>query len=293
MKKLPHSAYLSTGLIAIGGVMYAYAGRVLVMNSDLRVPLNVLGINRSPYGEVIAMAMQSPINQYWNRGLEVQGPNKAPSPAQTSQDTSSASSGGISTFLNQLSLAHDTRTNPIPPSATQRRYLRQEIEDKLKFAYELDPSHYANYNSYHFFLTEPELGTRPELTPGAAKLAENTIKYCLSKKHDPRPSLTAAAATENVLELMFNDQHHATPKYTTAQMRKHLELLDYCIQRYHHLSAEWQADGNWELISPYRRAECEERLQFVMGVRDAAAATITRLEKLHQTKSLTPLLQGS
>ena len=47
------------------GVCRTPAGR----ESDLNVPLNPLGINGSPYGEVFAMAMQGPIDTYFHGAM--------------------------------------------------------------------------------------------------------------------------------------------------------------------------------------------------------------------------------
>lgn len=173
----------------------------------------------------------------------------------------------------------EIRTNPKSPGEAHKLYLRRQIEDKLRFAYQLDPAHYANYNSLHFFLTEPQLGTRPQLTPSAAKLAEETIVYCLKRDNDPRPALTAAAATSNILELMFNDQLNPVPKFSPKQMRQYLNLLDDCLKRFATVSAEWDKSKNWKLLSEPRVAECNERFSFISHFRDAAEGAILRFEK--------------
>lgn len=159
-----------------------------------------------------------------------------------------------------------------------KRYLRRQAEDKLRFAYQLDPSHYANYNALHFFLTEPSVGTRPELTPSAAKLAEETIQYCLKQDNDPRPALTAASACTNILHLMFSDQREAHPKYNTAQMRQCLSLLDHCIARYQMIARQWDESKGWERLSTQRITECSDRISFISKIRDAAEKTILRFE---------------
>jgi hypothetical protein len=183
------------------------------------------------------------------------------------------------TLLTSLDNASTARTNPKAPSGALRFYLRRQAEDKLRFAYELDPSSYANYNALHFFLTEPAVGTRPELTPTAAKLAEDTIQYCLKQSDDPRPSLTAAAAATNIMHLMFSDQRNPSPKFSVAQMRQCLELVDRCLARYVSIAQDWDQANNWERLSPQRITECEERFRFITKIRDAAETTILRLEK--------------
>lgn len=300
------SIAISAGLMGSGALAWAIAASPLVGNPDLTAPLNPLGINRSPYGEVFAMAMQSPIDIYFHAGMgehHDHGPGEpchdpshdhehdancyshekhAAEAASVTKTESPSPDLRLSNLLSKLDKVREIRTNPKSSSEALKLYLRRQAEDKLRFAYELDPSHYANYNSLHFFLTEPQIGTRPELTPSAAKLAEDTIQYCLKQDHDPRPALTAAAAASNILDLMFKDRHSPNPKFTTAQMRQVLGLLDHSLAQYHALAKQWDDANQWELMSAMRIQECRERLYFINKVREAADKTIVRLEQESQ-----------
>ncbi len=280
---------ITAALMASGVLLWAFAGRPLVGNPDLDAPLNPLGINGSPYGEVFAMAMQGPIDTYFHGAMSVGAHQHEAGQECTICKQAAASKAAVANpnpslerrlenLLASLDKSVEVSTNPKSASAAHRLYLRRQVEDKLRFAYQLDPAHYANYNSLHFFLTEPELGTRPELTPSATKLAEETIQYCLKQEHDPRPALTAAAAASNILELMFNDQHNASPKFNVSQMHQYLNLLDHCLNCYATIAKAWDETKNWELLSPQRIAECDERFNFINHFRDDAEGTILRLE---------------
>lgn len=301
----PSSIALSTGLIGAGALVCAMTAKPLVEDPSLNVPLNVFGINRSPYGELFAMAMQGPIDQTFNHTFR--GAGSPPRDAHSSEECASPDynkhataepliaetvTGGdvpaakhatpfndkLRGLLEELDAARSAYTNPKPSSEAQKRHIRRDVEDKLRFAYQLDPANYGNYNAYHFFLSEPQLGTRPELTPGAAKLAQETINYCLAETSDPRPALTAAAAATNILHLMFNDRKSAEPVYTTAHMRHTLNLLDHCLARHGEIHTTWAAAGGYELLSPMRIAEMEDRFTFVGKIRDAAEEAIRRFE---------------
>jgi len=287
MPRLP-SIVLSTALIGAGVAAWTIAGRPLTSNPDLLAPLNPLGVNGSPYGEVLAMAMQGPIDTYWDaagmcgtphheKGDEGEECAEAAAPKIGSRSNATLNDR-LGALLGSLDRALETRTNPKMASEALKRHLRRQTEDKLRFAYQLDPAHYGNYNALHFFLTEPAVGTRPELTPSAAKLAEDTIQYCLKQDQDPRPALTAAAAATNMLHLMFSDRHNETPKFTTAQMRQCMLVLDQCLARYSRIAQQWSDSKHWDLLSPQRIAECDERFAFIGKIRDAAEKTILRLE---------------
>ena len=286
MSRIPSIA-VSTGLIGAGLLVWLGAANSLISKPDLHVPLNVLGINRSPYGEVFAMAMQEPVDTYFH-GATGEDDDDHATPAKPTDQTAANQRSLTSRFqdlIASMDKATATRTNPKTPSEAHKLYLRRKIEDNLRFAYQLDPSHYANYNTLHLFLTEPQLGTRPQLTASAAQLADETINYCLQQSQDPRPLLTAAGACTNVLQMMFNDQYNPQPKFSPAQMRQYLNLLDYCIGRYVEIAQEWNKTNHWDLLSPQRVSECQERYRFICKIRDASEQIILRIEQessLHQ-----------
>ena len=302
---------ISFCLIGSGVFAWAFAGRPLVANPDLSVPLNPMGINGSPYGEVFAMAMQGPIETYFHSAmgtgvhrlakdehcmtpkedsavaaipdsapkvLRIPKPEAKTAPIAKSNASLSTRFEGFLASLNQL---ETISTNPKAPSETHKLYLRRQTENKLRFAYNLDPSHYGNYNSLNLFLTEG-IGTYPELKASVVRLAQDTIQYCLKQEHDPRPTLTAAAAATNILQFMFADQHEQHPKFDTTQMRQILEVLDYSIARYEDQAREWNESKQWDLISTQRINECQDRYTFILKIRDACEATIVRLEGHHQ-----------
>ena len=291
---------ITAGLIGAGALVWMLSARPAVTSPHLAVPLNPMGINRSPYGEVFAMAMQSPIDAYWH-GSGAEGDHHDHDHHEchacqagccdhdhdhdhdhdTGQAAPTASlRNRFVAFLSGLDRGVNQRTNPKPVTAAHGFYMRRQTEDKLRFAYQLDPSHYGNFNSYYFFLTQPYLGTRPELTPSAVMLAKNTIDYCLSQQDDPRPALTAAAAAENILEMMITDYRSGDRRNSIQQMRQMLALLDRCIGRFERLADEWDKSGAWIRLSEFRQTEVKERVRFVLKLREDEAAAIENLGKL-------------
>jgi len=288
MKSIPN--IISIALIGCGAAGFVIASRPLLSDKENDVPLNVLGINRSPYGEVFAMAMQGPIDSYFHatnaRGHKCDDAATCQHIAH-SQSQDLAGQGineRVRHYIDGMDAGLVERTNPFSAGKAHKFYLRREIEDKLRFAYNLDPGQYGNYNAYHFFLTEPELGTRPELTPYAAKLADQTIRYCLSQRSDPRYALTAAAAAGNVIELMLNDRqiNREHPLYTTAQMRDVLKVMDQSLGLYSHLANEWADKGLWENLSELRLTEVQQRLSFTVSIRDSHEQSIRLIEGRHE-----------
>ncbi|HEY8962780.1 MAG TPA: hypothetical protein VIM57_11305 [Luteolibacter sp.] len=287
---------LSFLLLGVGAGAWALTIQPLAHDPDTRIPTNPLGLKRSPYGEVLAMAMQSPINLVWHSGVtghehhhhapgepcEEELEHEHDDEEEASPKLSrSGPLGPYQAYLDELNGAAELRTNPKSATAAHRFAMRRKVEDQLRFAYELDPSHYGNYTAYHFFLTQSDLGTRPELTRQAMALTEETIRYCLSRNDDPRPALTAAAAIENELLIFFQEP----ARHPLSEMRRKLELLDTSLARHRELREQWTQSGNWNLISSARRDEMDERYRFTLKLRDAADSTIQRLAKENGTPS--------
>jgi len=306
---------ITTSALAIAGFgLWSYAGSQLKNSGTFEYDPNPLGLKRSPYGQVIAMAIQAPIDADWHGGLEIHDmpPAAGESPddaaacedehcdhdhGHDSQDHALAKNkehkgcsdpdctsdhGGSDpapgSLIARLANAVAKRTNPHPPSPAHKFYLRQEIEKKLRFAYNLDPSHYANYNAYNLFITESSLGTSEDtqdiLNAHAVRLADGTIRYCLRETTDPRPALTAASAAYNIFErgMLSKD------KPSTAEMRQQLAVMDFCLSRHFQLLQEALDNGLWASLSPLRQQEVTDRSTFTLKLRDTAEKTIMRLE---------------
>lgn len=272
-----------TSLLAVSGVaLWSYGSVKLADDGQFDYRPNPLGLKQSPYGQVIALAVQGEIDSDWH-GVDIGGTghlctecghDHGASGNADCPDKKKAEHEAPKTLIAKLEQATSERTNARPATPGHKFYLRRQVEDRLRMAWELDPSNYANYNSYQLFLTEPSVGTRPVITDKVVEVARKTIEYCLQKEEsDPRPALTAASAAGNILELMFLHQEN----FTIEQMREHLKVVDYAIARHHELKARWIESGDLERLSPARIEEMENRLIFVQHMREASEKTIHRL----------------
>ena len=264
----PRNIAINISLAVSGVALWSYGANRLATEGDFDFRPNPLGLKMSPYGQVIALAVQGGIDSDWH-GTEARTGDHACSACGHDHGTTETACGGDRkaeaadlSFISRIDEAVSERTNPRPATSGHKFYLRRQVEDRLRFAYELDPSNYANYNSYNLFLTEPSVGTRRVLTGRVMSLARLTIDYSLREDSDPRPALTAASAAGNILELMFLHQEN----HTVSEMREHRSL-----------ATRWIESGDFQNLSPARQSEMLERLAFVTKVRDAADATIRRL----------------
>lgn len=274
---------INISLAVTGVALWSFGASRLAAGGDLDFRPNPLGLKMSPYGQVIALAVQGGIDSDWHganartdgKVCDTCGHDHDEEAAGDHCDESAGSSIATSdqSLVQRLETAVSERTNPRPATRGHKFYLRRQVEDRLRFAFELDPSNYANYNSYHLFLTEPAVGTRRVLTGRVVELARLTISYSLREESDPRPALTAASAAGNILELMFlHRQNH-----TIAEMQEQLQILDFSLEHHRQLATRWIETGDFQRLSAARQSEMLERLRFVTKVRDAASTTIERL----------------
>ncbi|BCX49125.1 hypothetical protein HAHE_30330 [Haloferula helveola] len=332
-------SHITTAALAIAGAgLWHYAGSALRDGGKLEFDPNPLGIKRSPYGQVVAMAIQTPIDADWHGAIEIhdhpagescescEAHSSEPSDAEHhdcdhedcdhdhiaehdehgdcehdhgscghDHDHADHGHGAVDhpaekrPLLARLENAVNARTNPNPPTPGHKLYIRREIEKKLRFAYALDPSHYANYNAYNLFITQQSLGTgnlsQEQADELVFSLADHTIRYCLREQHDPRPALTAASAAYNCLERMLLD---SSGKYPVKQLRDQLGVIDFCIHRHFELLETFIHSGSWDLLSAQRQDEIMSRSRFASKLRESAEVAITRKEsESHSTASHT------
>ena len=298
MKVATRSWITTASLMSVGAIVAGWTGLCLQERDELDVPLNPFGLKRSPYGEIFAMALQGPINKDFQYGMtgatdeesaligKEREKNKPGNllivvPDPEAQEARPPQPQGMldrmNAMIEEMRIGHVERTNVLPASDMLKFHLRRKAEDKLRLAYDLDPSHYANYTALHFFLIEG-ITTRPELKEGAEQLARDTIDYCLAIDYDPRPALTAAAACTHILHIMFNAERlKLDTQYSPDEMDAVIEELDHCIATYEQIAAEWDKTGNWQRISRARFEACQERIHFIVNMRNAAVKTVQRI----------------
>lgn len=328
-KPVPPGPSLTVALAALAGLLMAGAAfPKLAKDPRFGAAPNPLGINRSPYGEVLAMAAQGPIDTWFHEGEthdhshhectedHVHGEDCSHGHDERGHDDHACTedhqhdehcvhghgshdaaddhepapparqnSRTLTEWLRQLKQATRTRTNPKPLTAAHKLHIHRTLESKIRFAYQLDPSHYANYNNYHLFLTEgaTQYADRPH-RPG--QLAADTINYCLTRQDDPRPALTAASAAGNVLEILITSSRVSPAPPPRSQIEQALLLMDQCLHRHRILAARWDSDGSWARLSEFRIREIRERFRFLTKVRESAGEALKRLD---EPKPPTPL----
>ena len=250
---------------------------------------NVACLKGSPYGKIFALAMQGPIGFYWHEGKTHEhasiladdhehhagcadgchghGVKADPEPVKKDVPLHEWAQQEI----RQMDASAHRTTNGEPLSTAHKQYLRDVTEDKLRLAYELDPTNYTNYGNYHLFLSINNLGRAEADDYAALDIAHQTLETCKQDELDPASWVTAASAAYNIIYHI--GRHHKD--YSIAQAKASLAEFDSCIGKYEELLGE--ALRNGLTIPASRLTEMEERVAYLKKLRKAQGVYMKRI----------------
>lgn len=269
---------------------------------------NIACVKGSPYGKVLALAVQGPIDFYWHNGVthtdaetfnaESAGtdcadgctdhdhshdthahaghgddcgcPEHGGADVQVAEATKSLQQRAKDQIRKMAATAH-RKTDGKPLSPAHQKYLQGVTEDKLRMAYELDPSNYTNYGNLHLFISSTDLGKGEADDHKALKLARKTLEFCKNDTTDPASWLTAASAAYNIVYHI--GRYHKD--YTIPEAKASLAEFDSCIATFDRLCAEAIEQGR--IVSAARLEEMQSRAQYLQKLREAQGVYMKRM----------------
>jgi len=267
-------------------------------------------VKGSPYGKVLALAMQGPIDFYWHQGqthehmitLNGQGKHAEDCTDCDHHDHSVQSKPSEHVHGDDCGCpAHDTKpvvverdekrplrtlaklkiekmgasahrkTNGEPLSPAHQKHLQSVIEDKLRLAYDLDPSNYTNYGNLHLFFATTTFGKGEADDEKAIDLAKQTLEFCKRDKVDPSSWLTAASAAYNIV--FHIGRYHE--RFTVAEAKASLAEFDHCMTNFNDLLAASVEQGH--IASEERLHELTTRAKYLTKLRTAQGVYMKRM----------------
>ena len=285
--KLTMCCALVTGAALWGGMAVKFASE-----DKLSYEPNVACLKGSPYGKIFALAMQGPIGFYWHEGKTHEHASTLADDhehhagcadgchghqAEAAATGAELRDGNVplrvrtQEKIKQMEATVHRKTNGEPLSAAHKQYIQGEVEDKLRLAYELDPTNYTNYGNYHLFLSINNLGRAEADDYAALGIAHQTLETCKQDELDPASWVTAANAAYNIIYHI--GRHHKD--YSVAQAKASLAEFDSCIGRYEELLAQALRDGR--AIPAPRLTEMEGRVAYLKRLRKAQGVYMQRI----------------
>lgn len=283
--------------LAVGAGLWGGMAKKFNAENELSYEPNIACVKGSPYGKVLALAVQGPIDFYWHSGqthadAETFNEEKAEcADGFTEHDhghhthTEHGENCGCGAHdepqtvivkteskpfqqrakdqIKKMAASAHRKTDGAPLSQAHQDYLQGVTEDKLRLAYELDPSNYTNYGNYHLFIATTTFGKDEADDDRAVDIARKTIAFCKNDSVDPTSWLTAASAAYNVIYHI--GRYHQ--KFTIPEAKLSLEEFDFCIMNFERLSQEAVAEGR--VLSEARLKEMQSRLKYLAKLRKA------------------------
>lgn len=250
--KTPSKQNLCIASLFLVGVTVAAISQAKVASQGaLSYEPNPAALQRSPYGRTIGMALQGPVNRFWDRGI-----------------------GGVeeSFELEEVSSPHQKLFNHIAKmqqgkaetqglfsrSKKYQKHAMGKVEEKLSLAWRFDPRNFGNYAIYQTFLWEDFSGEAYTAEMTARELSMKTLALSLQDERSPTSLLTAAQASYDIVFDARLDKK-MSPEQRAQYIAEYGESLQNVIRRYELLVAEMKADGSWQEFSPVKIEEFEQR----------------------------------
>lgn len=278
--------------------------------------VNPACVKGSPYGKVLALAMQGPIDLYWHNGethesaeildkehqhadgtvhshtdhneevddhadhgdviFEASAENKQETLAENKQEAlpkaveKKAVTKVLKGEIKLMGATAKRKTDGSPLSRAHGQHLQSVIEDKLRLAYELDPTNYTNYGNLHLFFSV-NLGKTAYDDSKAQKLAIETLEICKKEEVDPAPWLTATSAAYNIV--FHIGRYHN--EYTEKDAKASLDEFDKCAAVFEEMLNDAVINGR--VVSKERLEEFQKRVKYLRKLRHAQGVYMKRM----------------
>ncbi len=264
------------------------------MHERLMFEPNVGGLKGSAYGKVLGKMVQGDISFYYHRGTSHEHNHALGEEcAECDAHSELAHAAGVDTkredgasaispsekrliLLGKLQLMEaglHRNNSSYGLTAAHDFYLRQETEELLKFAYELDPSNYTNYANYYFYLqTTSSMGTQERSFDYLDAISDKTLEFISSESEDARPLLTAMNAYLNKMFEVARRKSPADYDYAVSL----LHCYDALADDYHRSLDAMVSSGRVRYVSKEERAQMAERFRFMNVLRDSFEVSFER-----------------
>lgn len=295
-----YSRIILSVTLLVGGVTWWMSAQNLDHQKMLAYTPNVASLKGSPYGKILAFAAQGPIDFYWHQGqshddieifnAETNGEfqcaagcaagcevhihdhdHHSEQHGDTILTTEAPWHVSAKEEIKKLVAYTRRRTNEVPISPKHDKYLQSEIEDKLKFAYQLDPTNTTNYSNYYYFLSVSNLGRSEADLEKCIALAQETLSICKQDQFDPSSWVTAVVASHDIAEYSIAN----SDQYSQKEIDAYLEEFDFCLSEYRKVLLS-SLDSK-RFISNIRINEMEEHIRFTLKLKESLDVTYKRL----------------
>lgn len=200
--------------------------------------LNLLGLKRSPYGEIVGAALQEPVHLLSHGGIGHEHVEKKEKESCECGGEHHAGHGsdGHTHESSTLAYAADKpwlarrkialarlegkvrqNNNPLGRKKEARAYEKKRIWDLMNLAYEMDPTNHGNYMIY------VDLESWQGGFSKILEISENSLAATKGRLNDPNDALTAVLAAEMLL--IYRDRDAKKRGVENAQLESDYDFF--------------------------------------------------------------------
>ena len=264
----------------VGAIMVAFSSRSLEQEGAFAFEPNPGALAKSPYGRTVGMALQGPVNRFWDRGIGA---------TEQRAELLEGSRPDQKLFNWVTNLREDKTEGRAPDelAETYKDHTFSLIEKKLELAWRMDPRNFGNYAIYQMFLWEGFNSEVFESQFEVRELSLATLNASLADEGSPVSLLTAAqAAYDLVFEARTSKTQDQQESYN--DITTYSELLPQIVADYDSLVSGMKSDGRWADFSEVKKGEFGARRDYLGVLLDETRIVV---EKLTQTEE--KLKEGS
>jgi len=239
-------------ILLVGLGLWGVFALQLQEDDQLDFEPNIACINGSPYGKILVLVMQGSISTYFHEGQRHEDAEflKADDGGSGHEEHEHGEDCGCDAhanaekekavpavppahvrakrYIRTLDAYTHRKTDGYVLTPAHRKYLQVITEDKLRFAYELDPSNRTNYEGLYLYLATNSLGRSEANSEAALALARRTLAYSKREDVDPNSLLTAASAAYDIG--FYISQH--PDQFTMEEAMASLAEYRACLEKY-------------------------------------------------------------
>ena len=268
--KIDTVKFVAPALIG-GALMVAFSSPSLENEGAFNYKPNPGAMARSPYGRTVGMALQGPVNRFWDRGVgSVEGKAEMLDGSRPDEK--------LFNFLTELREEKSDGRAPKELRDVYQDYAMARIEKKLEMAWNMDPRNFGNYAIYQMFLWEGFNRKQFEPKLSVRDLSLATLEASLADRESPVSLLTAAQAS---YDLIFEARTSKTQDEDESiqDINTYSKVLPQIISDYDDMVVAMKSDGRWDQFSEVKRAEFAGRRTYLEKLNNETEMVVEKLTK--------------
>ena len=252
-----------------GAVLVALTFPSLEKDGHLKFKPNPLAMEKSPYGRTVGMALQGPVNRFWDRGVgSIEATAELTNGDRVDQK-----------LFDWVTMMREDKTVGRAPQelrAIYQDFSMAQIEKKLAVAWKMDPRNFGNYAIYQMFVWEGFASRMIDSEIESRDLSLQTLEVSLADNESPFSLLTAAQAAYDLVFAARTSKVQSQQE-ATEDIYTYSKMIPEILESYDGVVATMKTDGRWEQLSQAKKNEFSSRKLYLEHLNEETKTVLKTL----------------